>query len=293
MIRAGLLIILFGAGVAAEALTASPAPTMAGPPVYPWLAGKTPEGTIAGEIAPPPDYVRVAVPGGSFGEWLRNLPLKPSGTPVRLYDGRRKRNQGAHAAVVDIDVGRQDLQQCADAIIRLRAEYLYSRGMSAAIHFNFTSGDKAAFTKWADGYRPMVHGSNVTWQRRAPRSGSYATFRSYLETVFMYAGTLSLTKELKPVARIEEMQIGDVFIRGGSPGHAVIVVDMVEGPADGRRLFLLAQSYMPAQDVHVLRNPDDPALSPWYSTDFSMILDTPEWIFHRNELARFEPESQR
>jgi len=46
------------------------------------------------------------------------------------------------------------------------------------------------------------------------------------------------------------------------PGHAVIVVDMAED-AKGQRAFLLAQSYMPAQDIHILKNPMDADLSPW------------------------------
>ena len=45
---------------------------------------------------------------------------------------------------------------------------------------------------------------------------------------------------------LSEMQIGDVFIRGGSPGHCVIVVDMAVHQETGEKLFMLAQSYMPA-----------------------------------------------
>ena len=52
------------------------------------------------------------------------------------------------------------------------------------------------------------------------------------------------------------MQIGDVLIQGGSPGHAVIVVDMAENPATGEKLYLLAQSYMPAQDIQSAGEPE-------------------------------------
>ena len=51
------------------------------------------------------------------------------------------------------------------------------------------------------------------------------------------------------------MQIGDVFIKGGFPGHAVVVLDMAENDRTGQRVFLLAQSYMPAQDIHIMKNP--------------------------------------
>jgi len=52
----------------------------------------------------------------------------------------------------------------------------------------------------------------------------------------------SLAKELKPIA-VENMKIGDVFIQGGFPGHAIIVVDMAIHVRTGERLFMLAQSY--------------------------------------------------
>ena len=77
---------------------------------------------------------RVAVAPGSFGDWLRHLPLLPPGAPVHLFDGRLKPRQDVHAAVVDLDVGTRDLQQCADAVMRLRAEYLFASGAAIAFH---------------------------------------------------------------------------------------------------------------------------------------------------------------
>jgi hypothetical protein len=90
---------------------------------------------------------------GSFEDWLRHLPLKKGKPPVYLYNGRLKENQSAHYAVIDIDVGNSDLQQCADALIRLRAEYLYSIGDFSSIHFKFTSGHNAEYSRWREGYR--------------------------------------------------------------------------------------------------------------------------------------------
>lgn len=53
-----------------------------------------------------------------------------------------------------------------------------------------------------------------------------------------------------------------------------------------RRVFLLLQSYMPAQEIHVLRNPAD-AASPWYRAASSGPLETPEWSFRHENLRRF------
>ncbi len=267
------------------ALTALTATARANGKPYPWLSGR-PDATIGSRFAAPDGYRRTRLVPGCFGQWLRCLPLKPAGTPVRLYDGRKKPNQDAHAAVVDIDVGRRDLQQCADAVMRLRAEFLLFSGRIRDIHFNFTSGDRASYMRWRNGYRPTVRGNSVSWSRRRGIDASYASFRSYLNTVFAYAGTLSLSREL-PTRSIAAMQTGDVFIQGGSPGHAVIVVDMARNAA-GETVFLLAQSYMPAQNVHILKNPSDPRLSPWYRVPKGTTLRTPEWTFKTSDLKGFE-----
>jgi hypothetical protein len=255
---------------------------------YLWLGKREPQATIAEEILLPKGYERVELTSGSFANWLRHLPLKKKGTPVYLYNGKRKMNQDAHVAVVDIDTGTRDLQQCADAIIRLRAEYLYAKGLYSAIHFKFTSGDEALFTQWAAGYRPKVDNNKVRWVKQAGEDSSYRNFRRYLTMVYIYAGTYSLSKELKPRKDVHQMRIGDIFIEPGFPGHAVIVVDMAENKQNGEKVFLLAQSFMPAQDIHVLKNPHNAGLSPWYALDFGKTLRTPEWRFKDADLKYFD-----
>lgn len=243
-------------------------------------------GTLADRIAPPPGYRRLPASEDSFGAWLRELPLRPGRPEVLLHDGRRKRNQQAHHAVVDLDVGEKDLQQCADAVIRLRAEYLFAGPCRDRIRFDFTSGDPARWRDWREGRRPRVRGNTVSWHPAATADDSYPSFRRYLDIVFTYAGTVSLQRELTPVADPERLQPGDVFIQGGFPGHAVIVVDAAENPA-GDRVFLLAQSFMPAQDLHVLKSFEP--IDPWYRARAEGDLTTPEWDFDRGDLRRFEP----
>jgi hypothetical protein len=242
--------------------------------------------TIVHRFQPPAGFVRPAYAANSFGHYLQNLPLKPADSPVHLFDGRLKPRQSAHAAVVDMDTGDRDLQQCADAIMRLRAEYLFAQKMYDEIHFNLTNGFKMEYAKWRQGYRVKVEGNKTEWYPTNTPSTSYESFRQYLDFVFMYAGTLSLSKELNPKA-IKDLAIGDVFIQGGSPGHAVIVVDVAVNESTGEKVFLLAQSYMPAQEIHVLKNPNDVGLSPWFSPDFGKELVTPEWTFRQEMLMQF------
>jgi hypothetical protein len=232
-----------------------------------------------------PGYRRTVTEAGSFGSFLRNLPLKPHGTNVLLYDGSIKAGDGMHCAVVNMDIGDKNLQQCADAIIRLRAEYFFARNQFSKIRFHFTNGELADYVNYAEGYRVRDIDHTVQWAKIAQRDYSYDTFLHYLEMVFTYAGSYSLSRELIPV---EDMEIGDVFIQGGFPGHAVIVVDMILNETTGDKQFLLAQSYMPAQEIHLLVNPQ--ADSPWYPLVSSGKLVTPEWIFDYDDLKRFVGE---
>lgn len=258
-----------------------------------WLKdGYDTDDMLVNRVPPPKGYERTRLTVGSFGDWLRNLPLKKGNPRVMLYDGTPKANQSAHAAVFNIDVGSQDLQQCADAVMRLRSEYLYQISLFNQIQYNFTNGFAANYAKWRSGYRPITKGNKTTWVKKSKIKSkskpvtAYDDFKLYLIDVFRYAGSLSLSKEMKAVA-IEDMRIGDVFIKGGTPGHAVIVVDMAENTQTGEKLFLLAQSYMPAQDIQLLNNPNNNGLSPWYSTNFGETLRTPEWTFTKNDLKRF------
>lgn len=237
-----------------------------------------------GDIPLPAGYKRIAQAPGSFGAWLRTVPLKTDNT-VYLYNGRRKANQDAQFAVMDLSVGNKDLQQCADAVIRLYAEYLYADGRFNKIAFHATDGTLMDYSSWMKGYRFMIRNGRLQKALTAQSCNSSACFMQYLQTVFAYAGTLSLSKELRPVADVHQITAGDVFIRGGSPGHAVIVTDVAINAA-GEKIFLLAQSYMPAQDIHVLRNPA--ANVPWYNTGFGDQLLTPEWRFSSTELRRFK-----
>lgn len=264
---------------------ASPrAPTREERARYPWLSGDVAVRPLEEAFSPPAGYTRVKVEPDSFGAWLRGLPLRPEGSPVRDYQGGEvlAGDDPRLAAVAELDVGSKDLQQCADSIIRLHAEWLWVRGQKERIAYRFTSGHLAEWPRYAAGDRARISGRKVTWARSAPADASRSAFRSYLSLVFTYAGTLSLHGEKQRPAR-EAVRPGDFFVLGGSPGHAVLVLDVAVNAA-GERVALLGQGFLPAQDFHVLSPGKG---GPWFSLEGSEVA-TPFWKpFPWSSLRRF------
>lgn len=215
------------------------------------------------DIPTPRGFTRIAAAEESFAGWLRSIPLKKEKT-VYLYNGKLKPNQSAQFAVIDIATGKKDLQQCADVVMRLRAEYL----------FQYKKYNEIAFMDYA--------GKWYRWDGSDQRGA----FDNYLQTVFGWCGSASLQKQLRPVTVFTDIKPGDVLVQGGFPGHAVIVADMAVNK-EGKKVYLLVQGYQPAQDMHVLVNPVDVALSPWYSVEGEGDVITPEWTFHQKDLRKW------
>lgn len=196
-----------------------------------------------------------------------------------------KNNQNAHIAVFDMDIGEKDLQQCADSIMRMYGEYYFASQEYDKIKFHLTNNYLMEYTKWREGCRLKVNGNETSMVKTASYDDSYEAFRKYLETVFIYGGTVSLSGESNET-RVEEIQIEDMFIEAGSPGHCVLIVDMA-GNEDGEKALLLAQGYMPAQEFHILKNPLHEE-DPWYYTsEFKFPLETPQWTFKEGSLKRW------
>ena len=104
----------------------------------------------------------------------------------------------------------------------------------------------------------------------APPDRSRRAFLDWLDLVFTYAGTVSLERETTRVARAD-VEPGDVLVVGGSPGHAVLVLDVAAAPG-GEKVLLLGEGYTPAQELHVLRG----AGGPWFPVAGEAVA-TPFW----------------
>ncbi len=244
--------------------------------------------SVLERFQPPAGFRRVPAAERDFSHWLRHLPVKPGRSEVRLFNKKPKKDQTLHEAVLDVDVGDRDLQLGADAVMRLRGEYLLAIGREDLICFRTAGGLRAAWSKWQDGYRfSMAHPSG--WEEKAKPSGDYQNFRKYLEKVFSVANSASLRNQMVQVLDGTALQPGDVYIAAGGGkrknGHAVIVLDLAVNH-QGKLRMLLAESETPAQDIHILKNSSHPD-SPWFEPRSDGSLSTPRWQFKAGSLFRF------
>ncbi|MCC7072504.1 MAG: hypothetical protein IT383_14340 [Deltaproteobacteria bacterium] len=278
--RRALLFVVAGALLVSASAVAAPSE----PAVFPWLAAPHTGDLLEGRFAPPEGFARVPVAAGSFGAFLRRLPLRPTDEPVRAFDGRALATP--HVAVVALDVGARDLQQCADSALRLRAEHLWARGEQRRAAFHATSGDLLPFARYAGGEQIAVTGNKVRW-RAADRGAAVgednrAALSRWLDDVFMYAGSMSLAKDTAAVTG--EVAPGDLFVQGGSPGHVLVVLDVAARGAERR--LLIGEGFMPAQSFHVVPAPEGGA---WITPAPDGSLKVPTWPapFPRSSLRRF------
>lgn len=216
------------------------------PQSNPWRA------STIGEIPTPRGFSRVDTPKGSYAEYLRQLPLKPRGSKVQLYTGGDARLQYLSAAVVDLPL-LSNYEQCADATMRLRAEYLFKNG------------------RWSDICFKDVNGNRLRFQ-----GGSRKAFETYLRKVYGTCSTFSLYRETKP-RKITEVQPGDVLVyparKGHKYGHAIMVADVARNRS-GKVAIMCVEGNTPAREIHVVRNNLKPWINPW------VILKGDEDVIH-------------
>jgi len=226
-----------------------------------------------------------------YSKFLRTFPLKAN-NKVFYYNGDEKPNNSVYAAVFDYKIGNKNLHQCADASIYLNARFKYDNNKLEEIAYSFTSGYLFKYKNYLNGINPKPYqNSQGRWlvkeEQAEKRVNNYKTFFKYLETLWTWAGTLSVNNLDTKSIDIEEIRPGDIFIKGGSPGHSVSVVDVIQN-SNGRVLFMLSQSFMPAQEQHILLNQETGDV--WYELFLADVVQTPEWItpFSYSDVKRFK-----
>lgn len=265
----------------------APAPVPA-PASASTLATRAGAATLAARIQSPAGFIRVSLAQDHFGSFLRALPMMPEGAPVLSHRGDvvLAASDPRIAGVVDLDIGTGDLQQCADSILRLHAEWRWGQGARDHQYAAY-SGATLRYQDWLKGARYVPKGRSLSQVAGTPRADSYASFRHYLDEVFRYANTVAIARDYLP-STLRTLQPGDFLVQGGTPGHAVLVLDVAQD-SEGHRQALLGQGYMPAQSFQVLR---DSSGSPWFSLDGTEV-QTPFWKAFTDAHARRMDRTRR
>lgn len=217
----------------------------------------------------------------SWRYFLQNLPIMEG--QILDYRGMPVPNQQKHSAIINYDTGTKDLQQCADAIMRLRAEYLFQQKRYNEIGFHFVNGTFYTWDQYCDGIKVVPAGNGVKLINGSPSPHTHVSLRKYLDVVYNYASTISLAKELN---KVSDFTIGTIVVYPGSPGHCFIIIDEATDD-DGRKVYKLAEGYTPAQSIYVLANLTEPGISPWYHLNTGTI-HTSSYNFTNYVLRSFE-----
>jgi len=212
-------------------------------------------------------------PRGSFKVWLRHLPLKPAGVRVRDYRGNIQAwPKGRVAAVVDLDlIGR--VQDCAASAFRLWAEYLVARGRGRRLLVEMNQKQRLSWRDYLRGCRPGYYPAS---KKLAVKCGYRAlsvkrpgrrrkALKDYVRRVMTWTNSWTFSRTLGRVAKAD-IAPGTLLVqpnRTGGTGHLSLVVDGVSNRA-GKRRFLVAMGFMPAQNMMVVSPPATPRrFKPW------------------------------
>lgn len=216
----------------------------------PWPVRFVSEGReCLGDIPLPEGYIREDCAPSSFTAYLRALPLNDS-AEVSYFEGGLAEDVNDYAYKTVAMPLLSENEQCADACMHLRADFLHRSRQFRKIHFEDTQ-------------------HNVMRYRWGARKKKIRTFLRY---VFIVSNTESMIGEM-PQRSFSDMRPGDVFVYDyksrpdAKYGHAMMVADVATDPATGEKIFLLVQGSTPACDIHVLVNKEDTAISPWFRLD--------------------------
>jgi len=225
--------------------------------------------TICNYFTPANGYERKEV--DKFGVFYRIFAIVI--TEGILHTGEKLNGFGSkYAAIFDYPIGKKDLHQCADAAIYMRTTFLNGGlGMRkpSEIKWHYTDGTNLS-------YQDFLNKNNL-------ENGKEGFF-SYMENIFIYAGTWSIENYDTKSVSIEKLKIGDMMVEGGFPGHIVSIVDIIENDI-GEKLYMLSQSFMPAQSNHILLDDDGDV---WFDLNkYDDIIPTPDWTFNKNSFRRF------
>jgi hypothetical protein len=200
--------------------------------------------TIKNKIPVPPGYQCMVYPHDSFSSWIQNLPLK-TGNSIIDYCGHNVESgfYNVFGVIMIPLMFKSDLEQCADFAMRFWAEFHKEKGKLDKLFLFDYSGQKKMFSQ------------------------SSKTYQNFLKAAFANTNSHSLKKGCIPVAP-DDLMPGDFFVQNerGGVGHVSVIMDICHAP-DGKRLFLMGYSFMPAQEFHIEKAEDEYGINGWFTLE--------------------------
>ena len=158
----------------------------------------------------------------------------------------------AVAYVVDLDMKGRRLEQCMDILVRLYAEYLWKSNRIEDYKLPMPGGYWLNWKDWRKGYRPFFKGIDITLKKTSRPDTSLKTYQSYLNMVYSEAHTQQFYHAYQPLDRTA-VKIGDIVIRKGTKGHAVMIVDLAKNE-NGEYIALVGNGDTPACQFFLLKH---------------------------------------
>lgn len=209
------------------------------------------QNSLVAVLPAPAGYTRILVPKGSYSEWVRYLPVKPKDSIVHSWKGRELWVPFLYVwRIIDLPLYfNEDLEQCADWALRLWFDYQLESG----------AGDRL----WLIDY----NGKKKTWGERKKASPNSSP-KQFLRWAMSVANSHSQKKGLFAVPSERELLPGDLLVQNetGGIGHASIIFDVAEN-ASGHRVYLIGFGFMPAQEAHIEKAPENRGEGGWFSID--------------------------
>ncbi|RHX82090.1 DUF4846 domain-containing protein [Leptospira yasudae] len=200
-----------------------------------------PTPTKVNEIRLPAGASRIAFPKNSFSDFVQNLPLKNEPT-LWTYKKQNIIRRYDTIAVLDLPLlFKDDLEQCADYSMRVWAEYHKQTGNLNRLYLFDYNGNRKQFQE------------------------SGLSYSSFLRKAFASSNSYSLKKGGAVVTE-KDLRPGDLFVQNetGGIGHVSMILDSAEAK-NGKKLFLIGFSFMPAQEMHIEKAPNEFGSSGWFT----------------------------
>ena len=146
-------------------------------------------------------------------------------------------------AVVDLPM-LSNAEQCADACMRLKAEYLYQTGQYKRLNFKTSTASPCAT---AVGHREKPFTAISADSMVLPVPSHSAARCSPVHWQIS-----------NPVTSLSTPEMADCLVMPSSLSNK-----------NGKKAFLLVEGNTPARDIHLIRNLENPFRSPWFISDGS------------------------